>query len=125
MIQNSIYVIMLPKYFICMGYGHELIYAVASDKIVLEYISLYVLHAVSCLFLSMLLQQVRQCRTQARQCCGYGVAMPHPVVTAVLQCMNCHLHHVYIFDTVCSTPQQHRCRGSPFTFTKVVNLGFL
>ena len=55
MIQNSMYVIMLPKYFICVGYGHELIYAVASDKIVLECISLYVLHDVWCLFLSVLL----------------------------------------------------------------------
>ena len=41
MIQNSIYVIMLPKYFICVGYGHELIYVVAGDKIVLECISLH------------------------------------------------------------------------------------
>ena len=50
---------MLPKYFICVGYGHELIYVVVGDKIVLECISLYVLHAVRCLFLSVLLQQVR------------------------------------------------------------------
>ena len=56
MIQNSIYVIMLPKYFICVGYGHELICVVAGDKIVLECISLYVLHVVWCLFLSVLLQ---------------------------------------------------------------------
>ena len=55
MIQNSIYVIMLPKYFICVGYGHELICAVAGDKIMLECISLYVLHDVWCLFLSVLL----------------------------------------------------------------------
>ena len=59
MIQNSIYLIMLPKYFIYVGYGHELIYDVAGDKIMLECISLYVLHAVWCLFLSVLLQQVR------------------------------------------------------------------
>ena len=59
MIQNSIYVIMLHKYFICVGYGHELICAVADDKFVLECISLYVLHVVWCLFLSVLLQQVR------------------------------------------------------------------
>ena len=54
---------MLPKYFICVGYGHELIYVVAGDKIVLEFISLYVLHVVWSLFLSVLLQQVQQCRT--------------------------------------------------------------
>ena len=57
--QNSICVIMLPKYSICMGYGHVLIYVVAYDKILLECTSLYVLHAVWCLFLSVLLQQVR------------------------------------------------------------------
>ena len=46
---------MLPKYFICVGYGHELIYDVACDNIVLEYTSLYMLHVVWGLFLSVLL----------------------------------------------------------------------
>ena len=55
---------LLPKYFICVGYGHKLIYAVLGDKIMLGCISLYVLHVVWCLFLYVLLQQVQQCRTQ-------------------------------------------------------------
>ena len=58
MIQNSIYVIMLSKYFICGGYGYELISTIACDNIVLECTSLYMLHDVWCLFLSVLIQQV-------------------------------------------------------------------
>ena len=65
-IQNSIYVIMLPKYFICVGYGHELICDVACDNIMLECTSLYMLHVVWCMFLSVLLQQVQQCRNLER-----------------------------------------------------------
>ena len=41
--------------------------AITGDKIVLECISLYVLHVVWCLFLSVLLLQVQQCRTQLLQ----------------------------------------------------------
>ena len=78
---------MLPKYFICVGYGYELICAVAGDKIVLECISLYVLHVVWCRFLPMLLQQVRQCRTLERQC-------RTQLLQQNLLSMNCHLHHV-------------------------------
>ena len=102
-----------------MGYGHVLIYVVACHITVLKCTSLYVLHTVWCLISPVLLQQVQQCRTQAQQCCGYGVVVPHLVVTAILLCMNCHLHHVYLSVIVCSTLQERECRWSPITFTKI------
>ena len=51
-----------------MGYGRILIYAVDCDTIMLECISLYVSHAMWCLFWSVLLQQVWQCHTLVQHC---------------------------------------------------------
>ena len=67
---------MLLKYFICVGYGHELIYAVASDKIVLECISL---HVTCCV------EPVLICAVTASAAVPYpGAAVLHPAVTSKL-----------------------------------------
>ena len=91
---------------LCIGYGHISFVWIRSHLIVLGCISFFIW--ASCVVLdSVLLVQL-----------GAAVLQSTVAASTCVRDLS-YASRIYFLDTVCSTPQRHRCRGSPnFHFTK-------
>jgi hypothetical protein len=85
---------------ICIGYGYVLLVWIRCHLIVLSCISLFTSACCVELVGALLVQQVQQCRT-------LSAAMPHLAAAASI-CVHdlSYASRLFMFDTMCSTPQE-------------------